>query len=67
MHPPRCILPPPFIIATIVVERVNVTAERLNAVTEHQRRARIAIVIFVRVCDVHSSSLLLNNLVVALN
>ena len=63
MHSPHCVLPLPFIVVAIVVEHVDVVAKHLNVVAEHQSHARIAVVIFVRACDVQSSSLLLNNLV----
>ena len=52
-RPPRCILPSPFIVVAIVAER--------------QSRARVAVVISVRMCDVHSLSLIFSNLVAGIN
>ena len=62
-RPPRCGLPSPFIVVAVVVERLNVIAERLNVVAERQSRARVDVVISVRMYDVHSSSLIFSNLV----
>ena len=66
-RPLRCVLPLPFIVVAIVVERINIVAECLHVVTERQSRARIAVVIFVCACDVHSSSLNFSKLVAGIN
>ena len=55
-RPPRCVLPLPFIVVAVVVERLNVVAKR-------QSHAHVAVVISVRTCDSQSSSLIFSNLV----
>ena len=54
--PPLFVLPSPFIVVAVVVER-------LNAVSERQSRGRVSVVISVRVSDIHSSLLVFSNLV----
>ena len=70
MCPLHCILPSPFIVVVVVVvvvERLNVVTEHLNVVAKRQSCACITIVIFVCVCNIHSSSLIFSNLVARIN
>lgn len=62
-HPPRCVLPLPFIVVAIVIKGVNVFAKCLNVVAELQSHAHITVVVSVRACDVQSLSLIFSNLV----